>query len=418
MKKKLNNVMCKVLVGAMAVSMMPAVAMADDEVTLTYCTWNENQRDSIQATIDGFEAENPNIKVELQITPWGEYWTKLEAAATSGNMPDIVTMHTNQIERYVNGGVMASMDDLADYDDTFSYDNYNEGITNLYVYDGVHYGVPKDKDCVVLVYNKKIFDNAGVAYPTSEWTWDDLKDAAEKLTDKDNGIYGFNAYNNDQEAWGDFLYANGADFLNEDGTASGLDTPEAIEAMQFFMDLNANYSPSKEMQAEVDAVSMFATGTVAMQPIGNWQLSYFTDNENIKDDFALAMLPSTPDGKRATVSNGLALSIPADCQNMDAAKKFVAYASSKKGMEEAAEGPAIPCYNGVDEVWAEAHKDLYDTQVILDSLQYGKQLRGSEKKNEWGEIMYSYVGKIFDGSMSVEDAFTQASEEMNKVLAQ
>ena len=103
MKKKLNNVMCKVLVGAMAVSMMPAVAMADDEVTLTYCTWNENQRDSIQATIDGFEAENPDIKVELQITPWGEYWTKLEAAATSGNMPDIVTMHTNQIERYVNG---------------------------------------------------------------------------------------------------------------------------------------------------------------------------------------------------------------------------------------------------------------------------------------------------------------------------
>lgn len=182
MKKKLNNVMCKVLVGAMAVSMMPAVAMADDEVTLTYCTWNENQRDSIQATIDGFEAENPDIKVELQITPWGEYWTKLEAAATSGNMPDIVTMHTNQIERYVNGGVMASMDDLADYDDTFSYDNYNEGITNLYVYDGVHYGVPKDKDCVVLVYNKKIFDNAGVAYPTSDWTWDDLKDAAEKLT--------------------------------------------------------------------------------------------------------------------------------------------------------------------------------------------------------------------------------------------
>lgn len=83
MKKKLNNVMCKVLAGAMAVSMMPAVAMADDEVTLTYCTWNENQRDSIQATIDGFEAENPNIKVELQITPWGEYWTKLEAAATS-----------------------------------------------------------------------------------------------------------------------------------------------------------------------------------------------------------------------------------------------------------------------------------------------------------------------------------------------
>lgn len=103
---------------------------------------------------------------------------------------------------------------------------------------------------------------------------------------------------------------------------------------------------------------------------------------------------------------------------MEAAKKFVAYASSEKGMQEAASGPAIPCYSGVDEVWAEAHKDLYDTQIILDSLEYGKQLRGSEKKNEWGEAMYGYVGKIFDGSMSVEDAFNQASAEMNEILAQ
>ena len=83
MKKKLNNVMCKVLAGAMAVSMMPAVAMADDEVTLTYCTWNENQRDSIQATIDGFEAENPNIKVSFRShrgASTGQSWRQLRRA--------------------------------------------------------------------------------------------------------------------------------------------------------------------------------------------------------------------------------------------------------------------------------------------------------------------------------------------------
>ncbi|HIR14163.1 MAG TPA: sugar ABC transporter substrate-binding protein [Candidatus Choladousia intestinavium] len=417
MAKKLNLAVSGILIGAMTAG-LGVTAFAEEQITLTYATWNENQRDSIQATIDGFEAEYPNIHVEIQITPWAEYWTKLEAAATSGEMPDIVTMHTNSVERYVNGGILAELEDLADYDESFSYDNYEAGITDLYTYNGIHYGVPKDKDCVVLVYNKKIFDDAGVEYPTADWTWDDLKEAAEKLTDKENGIYGFNAYNNDQEGYGSFLYANGADFLNEDGTASGLDTPEAIEAMEFYMELNANCSPSKEMQAEVDAVTMFATGTVAMQPIGNWQLSYFTDNETIKDDFALAVLPATPEGNRATVSNGLALSIPADCENMEAAKQFVAYASSEKGMQEAASGPAIPCYNGVDAVWAEEHADLYDTQVILDSLAYGKQLRGSEKKNQWGEVMYGYVGQIFDGTMSVEDAFTQASAEMNEILAQ
>lgn len=439
MKRKWSLLICGVLAGTMLVSgcgragqgqqatvsgaaqtgqqEQSSAAKKGDRISLTYCTWNENQRDSIQATIDGFESENPDITVELQITPWGEYWTKLEAAATSGNMPDIVTMHTNQIERYVNGGVLEELDDLTSYEEAFSYDNYEQGITDLYTYEGKHYGVPKDKDCVVLVYNKKIFDDAGVACPTSDWTWDDMEKAAAALTDREKGIYGFNAYNNEQESWGNYLYQNGGGIIDGEKNVSNLDNPKSVEAMEFFMKLNEKYSPSREMMAETDAVTMFATGKVAMQPIGNWQLSYFTDNETIKDDFQIAMLPSTPSGERATISNGLALSIPKSCKNQEAAKLFVAYAGSRKGMEEAADGPAIPCYQGVDEVWAKAHRELYDTQVILDSLAYGTQLRGSELKNQWGEVMYGYVGKIFDGNMSVKDAFIQASAEMNEILA-
>ena len=100
-----------------------AAAGGGDAVTLTYVTWNENQRGQIQDTIDGFQKLYPNIKVDLQITPWGEYWTKLEAAATSGNMADIVTMHTNVVAKYVNGGKLAQLDDLTQYDDTFSYES-------------------------------------------------------------------------------------------------------------------------------------------------------------------------------------------------------------------------------------------------------------------------------------------------------
>jgi hypothetical protein len=85
-------------------------------------------------------------------------------------------------------------------------------------------------------------------------------------------------------------------------------------------------------------------------------------------------------------------------------------------MKDAASGPAIPAYNGVDKVWAEKHKDLYNTDMILTSLPNGVQLKGSELKTQWSSPMYEYVGKIFDGSMNVEDAFKKASEEMNKIL--
>lgn len=395
-----------------------AATDSGEEVTLTYVTWNENQKDSIQATIDAFEAKYPNIKVELQITPWGEYWTKLEAATEGGELPDIITQHTNQIEYYVNAGVMAPLDDLTNYDSNFSYDNYDSGITNLYVYDGVHYGVPKDKDCIVLAYNTKLFDDAGVEYPNEDWTWDDIEAAAEKITDKDNNIYGFNAYNNDQEGYGSFLYENGGGFIDETNNVSALDTEESISAMEWYMDMNAKYSPSYEVAAETDCLTLFASGSVAMMPVGNWQLSYFTDNDAIKDNFQICALPAAPDGNRVTISNGLALSIPANCENMDAAKTFVAFAGSEEGMKAAASGPAIPCYNGVDKDWADAHKDLYDTDAILNSLQYGHQLRGSELKGQWGAAMYEQIGYIFDGTKSVEDAFKEASTEMNEILAQ
>lgn len=389
---------------------------SEGKTKLVYATWNENQKESIQKTIDGFNKVYPDIEVEIQVTPWAEYWTKMEAAAGSGNLPDIITMHTNEFEKYAKAGALAELEDLNTVDENFSYENYEEGITNLYVYDGKHYGVPKDKDCVVLVYNKDIFDAAGMEYPTGDWNWDDLYNAAEKLTDKDNGIYGFNAYNNEQEAWGNFLYENDGGFIDEEKKVSLLDSDKSIEAMEFFMDMNHKFSPSKEMLAETDVISLFASGKIAMQPIGNWQLSYFTDNEDFKDSFEIAPLPAGPTGIKATISNGLSLSIPADCKNMDAAKKFVAYAGSEQGMKDAAEGPAIPCYTGIDQVWAEAHKSLYDTEAILDSLSYGVQLPGSELKTQWSQSMYKYVGKIFDGSMDVEPALKQASVEMNEIL--
>lgn len=387
------------------------------KTTLTYITWNENQRDQIQATIDGFNQIYPDIEIDLQITPWGEYWTKLEASATSGNMADIITMHTNVIAKYVNGDKLAELEDLKEYDETFDYANYPEGVTKLYTFNDTHYGVPKDKDCVVLVYNKEIFDNAGVAYPTADWKWADLEEAAKQLTDKEKGIYGFAAYNHDQEAWGNFLYANGGSIIDEASNTSGLSNPKSIEAMEWYMNMNANYSPSNEMMAEVNYIELFATGNVAMQTFGNWELSYFTDNEIVKDKMAIVELPAGPDGIKATQMNGLALSIPKDCKNMDAAKKFVAYAGSRQGMLDSINGPAIPAFNGVDADWAAAHRDLYDTDAILGSLEYGVQFVGTESKTQWAEVMNNYVAKIFNGEMQVSDAFTQAAGEIDAILA-
>ena len=134
-----------------------------------------------------------------------------------------------------------------------------------------------------------------------------MRKPPKKLTDKENGVYGFAASNHDQEGWGNFPYENGGSIIDETTHQSGLDKPESIEAMEWYMNMNANYSPSNEMMAEVNYIELFATGTVAMQTFGNWELSYFTENELVKDKFAITELPAGPTGIKATQMNGLAL---------------------------------------------------------------------------------------------------------------
>ena len=85
--------------------------------------------------------------------------------------------------------------------------------------DGRMYGVPKDKDTICLVYNREMFDAAGVAYPDESWTWDDLKSASARIHET-TGKYGYMAYADEQLGYWNFVYQAGGYILNEDKTLS------------------------------------------------------------------------------------------------------------------------------------------------------------------------------------------------------
>ena len=81
----------------------------DGKTHLKFQIWDVAQRDSMQAICDAYTAKNPDVVIEVQVTSWNEYWTKLEAAAESNTMPDIFWMHTNQILYYADFGMLADV---------------------------------------------------------------------------------------------------------------------------------------------------------------------------------------------------------------------------------------------------------------------------------------------------------------------
>ncbi|WP_252891795.1 ABC transporter substrate-binding protein [Thermoclostridium stercorarium] len=203
-----------------------------EPVTVTYALWDSNQALGFEKMADEFTEKNPNIKIEIQLNGWSDYWTALDAAASAGTLPDTFWMHSNNFYRYASNEMLKSLDDLIASSDKIDLKNYPEGLVSLYNYNGKQYCIPKDFDTIGLWYNKTMFDEAGLEYPDENWTWDDLYEAAKKLTKPDKSQYGFLAPLHNQEGFYNFIYQNGGTVITPDKNPDMM-TPRPLKRWNF-----------------------------------------------------------------------------------------------------------------------------------------------------------------------------------------
>ena len=109
--KKIPRIIAAVLAAALVLS-LSGCGTSDGKTHLTFQIWDVAQRDGMQAICNAYTALHPDVEIEVQVTSWGEYWTKLEAAGESNTMPDIFWMHTDQILYYADFGILADLTDL------------------------------------------------------------------------------------------------------------------------------------------------------------------------------------------------------------------------------------------------------------------------------------------------------------------
>ncbi len=294
---------------------MSGCSASDGKIHLTFQIWDVYQRPGMQAMCDAYTAKHPDVVIEVQATSWNEYWTKLEAAAESNTLPDIFWMHTNQLLYYADFGMLTDVTHLYDDIDPDYYEKHFSQISrsNASGSGGNLYGVPKDKDNGHLVYNKEMFDAAGVEYPNDDWTWDDLVRASETIYAA-TGKYGFMAYNDDQLGYWPFVYQAGGYILNEDKTAAGYTQPASVKGMEFYVGMQKyDWCPTQTYFTETTPATAFFSQVGAMYLEGNWNLPQLMENyPEMRGKWDIAKLPKCPDplsgDGRATMSNGLCYS--------------------------------------------------------------------------------------------------------------
>lgn len=391
------------------------------DVNMRFSIWDIGQQPGMEAIVAAYEKTHPNVHIDVQVTNWNEYWTKLEAGVTSHNAPDIFWMHPTYILDYADAGVLADVTDLVNRDDFAQ-----TALVNCEGSNGQLYGVPKDKDTVGLVYNKKLFDEAGVEYPNANWTWTELSNASEKIYEK-TGKYGFMAYADEQLGYWPFVFQAGGYIVNDDRTAGGFTDPATEMAIKYYVDLQKNsWCPDQNYFAQNSPGDTFFSGNGAMYIEGSWNMLPQLENHPEMDgEWNVAVLPKCPnppkgDG-RATVSNSLCYATTADNPNLEYALDFLKFCGSEEAQRiEGEMGTAIPAYNGLEETWVNYFKDKgydIDVQSFIDMFSYAKPIPNDKSRPSWKTSVNATLLQMYSGNLEYDVGLENMQNLVDQAMA-
>ncbi len=399
-----------------------AAGTARAETQISYLMWGSPQEAEAWATVvKGFEVAHPEIKVTVEVADWDSYWEKLRVQMAGGTPPDVFAMDAPLYMDWQARGVLLNLQPYLDREPALLDGVYPVTLEAYRTADGI-YGLPRDFQTIVLYYNKDMFDAGGVAYPTEDWTYDDLRTAAKALTlDKDGDgstdQWGFWDGGYDMEPfWGALVWAYGGDVVNAGEGKTLIGSPEATAAFQLMSDMwVGDKSMPTEQQLAAYGWDGFLSGVAAMGVSGHWSVPEYSA---VTFKWDIAPMPLGPAG-RATSVNSAGFVIAKDSKNPDAAWEFVKYAFSDAGQSELAKvGLAIPVRKSV------AESDAYlgqatriDHSIYVKALDYAHMKPVFKGYEEWSGAVGDALHMIWTGEASVADGLAEAVAGGDDALA-
>lgn len=385
---------------------------------LIIAIWDTYQEPGLTEILKDFTAET-GIEAKIQVTPWDQYWTMLEAGATGGSLPDVFWMHSNQVQKYAKYDMLLDLSDKIEGSDRLDLSKFPKDLVKLYQNEAGHQvAVPKDIDTIALWYNKTAFDEAGLSYPDETWTWDTFREAAKKLTKADGSQYGcvFSPKSN-HETYYNLIYDWGGTIIDETKTKSGWDDPKTIEAMEFVEGIIQDGSmPPFSTIAENEPLALFESGKVAMCPFGSWQ-SDLIQNDYVRENCNLTVLPKK-DENRISIYNGLGWAAAADGKNTEQAWKLLEYLGTEEAQKKQSDlGITMSAYVGASDGFTAKNPD-FDLQAYVDMLKQIIIRPYSSDTIVWENMSLEKLVDGWSGAKPMFEVCKDIAEAMNQNLEQ
>jgi sorbitol/mannitol transport system substrate-binding protein len=355
-----------VIVGATCLFVVDS-ALAE---TLTVATVNNGDMIRMQGLTGEFAKANPGIEVKWVTLEENVLREKVTVdIATKGGQYDVLTIGTYEVPIWAKKNWLVPLDNLgADY----QVDDLLPAIRAGLSYEGKLYAAPFYGESSMIMYRKDLFEKAGLTMPEKP-TWEFIIDAAKKLTDKSAGVYGICLRG--KAGWGENMafitaMANsfGARWFDEKWNPQ-FDSPEWKETLDTYLKVMKDAGPPGAVSNGFNEnLALFNSGKCAMWIDATVAAGFVTDPKESKvaDKVAFALAPNKGLGKNANWLWAWSLAIPAGSKKVDAAEKFIGWATSKQYAELVA----------AKEGWAHAppgtRKSLYDNPKYQEAAPFAK----------------------------------------------
>ncbi len=401
--------------GALALCLVAAAATAQT-TTLTIATVNNGDMIRMQGYTDRF-TEQTGIAVE---------WVTLEEnvlrqrvttdITTNGGQFDIMTIGMYETPIWGANGWLVPLDGLSE---AYDVDDILPAMRGGLSHDGTLYAAPFYGESSMVMYRTDLMEAAGLEMPEAP-TWDDIRTAAEAMTDPANEVYGICLRG--KPGWGEggaliTATANsfGARWFDEDWNAQ-FDTPEWEATLTFYVDLMNNFGPpGYATNGFNENLSLFQQGKCGMWIDATVAASFVTNpnDSSVADSVGFALAPDNGLGRRSNWLWAWALAIPAGTQQADAALQFIEWATSRDYIALVAE----------NEGWANvppgARTSLYETpeyQAVPFADMTLRSINAADPTNPTVDPV-PYVGIQFVAIPEFAGIATEVSQEFAEVYA-
>lgn len=330
--------------------LMPATTVEDDA--------------ALVEIVERLDSLNPTINISVTIV--NRYDANLDLALSSASPPDVFFLSSARLGEYVDSGQIAKIPD-----GLIAESQMLQTARDAVTIEGSVYCIPQSIHTLGLVYNRDLFEEVGQPFPSNDWTWDDLENAAA-ATGAVTGTVGL-ALDPSATTWAPFYYQAGGTTVIDGDNNVQIDEEAAEIAAQFLASLIAEgYAVPPVSLDSAWSGEAFVTGNVAMTITGDWIIPYL-EAEEVAIDYGIAELPRGPD-RKATLSFVNCLAVNAESADEDLALQLAAQLTAPEVLVQwvggAAEGLSVV---NLDENGAYAGKPEY--HPFLRSLRYAEPWR-------------------------------------------